>query len=82
MFAYISKINGNDIKHYTQAMVCLYYNVDDNDGDANGSSGSSGSSSDDDASADAYLFNTQTIAKWMTQTTPSNDGIPPMFSYN
>lgn len=77
MFAYISKINGNDIKHYTQAMVCLYYNVDDNDGDANGSN------SDDDASADAYLFNTQTIAKWMTQTTPSsNDGIPPMFSYN
>ena len=72
MFAYISKINGNDIKHYTQAMVCLYYNVDDNDGDANG-----------DASADAYLFNTQTIAKWMTQTTPSsNEGIPPMFSYN
>jgi len=65
MFAYISKINGNDIKHYTQAMVCLYYNVDDND------------------DSDAYLFNTQTIAKWMTQTTPSsNDGIPPMFSYN
>ena len=78
MFAYISKINGNDIKHYTQAMVCLYYNVDDNDGDTNGSSGSS--ISDD---GDIYLFNTQTIAKWMTQTTPSsNDGIPPMFSYN
>ena len=76
MFAYISKINGNDIKHYTQAMVCLYYNVDDNDGDANGDGGSSGSS-------DTYLFNTQTIAKWMTQTTPSsNEGIPPMFSYN
>ncbi len=65
MFAYISKINGNDIKHYTQAMVCLYYNVDDND------------------DTDAYLFNTQTISKWMTQTTPSfDDGIPPMFSYN
>jgi hypothetical protein len=81
MFAYISKINGNDIKHYTQAMVCLYYNVDDNDDDTNGSSGSSGSSVSDDA--DTYLFNTQTIAKWMTQTTPSsNDGIPPMFSYN
>jgi hypothetical protein len=66
MFAYISKINGNDIKHYTQAMVCLYYNVDDNEDDS-----------------DAYLFNTQTIAKWMTQTTPSsNEGIPPMFTYN
>jgi len=77
MFAYISKINGNDIKHYTQAMVCLYYNVDDNDDDTNRSS------SDDDASDDAYLFNTQTIAKWMTQTTPSsNEGIPRMFSYN
>ena len=76
MFAYISKINGNDIKHYTQAMVCLYYNVDDNDSDINGDGGSSGSS-------DTYLFNTQTIAKWMTQATPSsNDGIPPMFSYN
>jgi len=66
MFAYISKINGNDIKNYTQAMVCLYYNVDDNEDDS-----------------DAYLFNTQTIAKWMTQTTPSsNEGIPPMFTYN
>ena len=76
MFAYISKINGNDIKHYTQAMVCLYYNVDDNEDDTNRSSSG-------DASTDAYLFNTQTIAKWMTQTTPSsNDGIPPMFSYN
>jgi hypothetical protein len=65
MFAYISKINGNDIKNYTQAMVCLYYNVDDNVDDG------------------AYLFDTQTITKWMTQTTPSsNDGIPPMFSYN
>jgi hypothetical protein len=74
MFAYISKINGNDIKHYTQAMVCLYYNVDDNDDDTNRSSGDDG---------DTYLFNTQTIAKWMTQTTPSsNDGIPPMFLYN
>uniref|UniRef100_A0A6C0LLD1 Uncharacterized protein n=1 Tax=viral metagenome TaxID=1070528 RepID=A0A6C0LLD1_9ZZZZ len=74
MFAYISKINGNDIKHYTQAIVCLYYNVDDNDDDGG---------SDDGSDSDAYLFNTQTIAKWMTQTTPSsNDGIPPMFSYN
>ena len=72
MFAYISKINGNDIKNYTQAMVCLYYNVDDNDDDANGNV--------DDG---AYLFDTQTIAKWMKQTTPSsNEGIPPMFSYN
>ena len=74
MFAYISKINGNDIKHYTQAMVCLYYNVDDNEDDGG---------SDDGSDGDAYLFNTQTIAKWMTQTTPSsNEGIPPMFSYN
>jgi hypothetical protein len=78
MFAYISKINGNDIKNYTQAMVCLYYNVDDNEDDTNRSCVSCGSGDDD-----IYLFNTQTIAKWMTQATPSsNDGIPPMFSYN
>ena len=33
MFAYISKINNNDIIDYTHNIIRLYYNVDDNTDD-------------------------------------------------
>ena len=33
MFAYISKINNNDIIDYTHNMIRLYYNVDDSNDD-------------------------------------------------
>lgn len=65
MFAYISKINHKDI-------VCLYYDVDDDD-----SGGSSGSE---------YLFNTQTIAEWAKWAKGDEivvrEDIPRFFAYS
>jgi hypothetical protein len=68
MFAYISKINHKDI-------VCLYYDVDDDDGgDSSGSGGSE------------YLFNTQTIAEWAKWAKGDEievcEDIPRFFAYS
>lgn len=73
MFAYISKINHKDIVDYTRNIVCLYYNVDDDDGD--------------EGNGGEYLFNTQTIADWAkggegNESRESRESVPPMFSYN